>query len=825
MSTGERCLLSAEELRWRCDPDTFAFRSTAEVSPLQEFVGQDRALRAIEFGLAVEKPGYNIFVTGLTGTGKASAIQAYLQRAAAARAAAGDGQPVFDWCYVHNFQDRDHPLALQLPRGKGAELEKRMENLLRRLRRAVPEAFAGEQYREAKQRLAAEAQALQQRLWQEMEQEAKRHGFALQLTPSDVAVIPLVNGQPATQSQILALSDEERADLEKRHAALTQLLGEAMQKAVDLQRETAEELAGLDKRVAETAVAGPFREVASHFRDLPQVLSFLNQLKDYTLTKIDALREHEARGEQAAPPVIALGSASAEDPLLPFRINVFVDNGRTGGPPIIIEHNPTFANLFGRIERRTVMGSHVTDHTMLKPGALALANGGYLVTTAREVFANPGVWDGIKRAVRSREVRLEEHTELLGLLAPQGLRPQPIPLAVKIILLGDNALYRAASIHDEDFWEMFKVKAEFDTQIERSNANLQVYASFIAACCETEGLAHFDRTGVAAVLEQAARAVGDQLKLSARFGQIRDLLIEADYWARRAGSDAVSAEHVRQAVAEKINRVNLVEQRLRSLIAEGVVLVDLDGEAVGQINGLTVYDLGDISFGMPARITARTFAGRAGVINIERESRLSGRIHDKGVLILSGYLGARFATSEPLSLAASLCFEQSYEGVDGDSASAAELYVILSSLSGLPIKQSLAVTGSINQKGEVQAIGGVNQKIEGFFDVCRLRGLTGRQGVIIPRANVRHLMLREDVAAAVAAGQFHVYAVSSVDEGIEILTGTPMGEMGADGTYPEGTVSRRVADRLRELAEAVRRGANDKDREKDRGERGCAGCE
>lgn len=801
-SVKERCRLAPTELRWRCDPKTFAFSSTAEIPLLQEFVGQDRALQAIEFGLAVEKPGYNIFVTGLTGTGKASAIHAYLQRAVARRLAAGDDQPVFDWCYVHNFDDPDRPAALRLPVGRGAEFKAQMAGLLNTLRQLIVRAFSEERYQNARQRIAAEVAERQQRLWQEIDSAARQAGFLLQMGPTEVSLIPLLEGQPATPAQVMALAQEQRAELERRHNEVAKLIGEAMQQAQLLQREGADKVGALDAKVAEAVVSVSFAETAKHFQDLPEIVAYLQRLQAQTMERIDLFRGREAAEDGKEP--LHGPPGRAEDPFLPFRINVFVDNSRTDGAPIIVEHHPTFTNLFGRIERRPVMGGYVTDHTMLKPGSIALANGGYLVTTAREVFANPGVWEGLKRALRNREVRIEDPSEMAGMAAVQGLKPQPIPLDIKVVLISDNVLYRLAWLSDEDFSELFKVKAEFDRQVDRTDANLQVYASFIATCCETEKLLHFDREGVAAVLEQAARDVGSQTKLSARFGQVRDLVREADHWARQAGATTVSAAHVCRAVAERINRVNIVQEHLREMIEQGVILIDVDGASVGQINALSVLDLGDIAFGVPTRITARTFAGRSGVVNIERESQLSGRTHDKGVLILCGLLGARFAQRRPLSLSASLCFEQSYEGVDGDSASSTEYYALLSSLSGLPIDQSLAVTGSVNQKGQVQAIGGVNEKVEGFFDVCRAKGLTGRQGVIVPRANVPHLMLRGDVVEAVAEGRFHIYAVDNVDEGIELLTGVPAGVEGPDGTYPEGTVNALVAARLEQLAEAVR---------------------
>ena len=482
-----------------------------------------------------------------------------------------------------------------------------------------------------------------------------------------------------------------------------------------------------------------------------------------------------------------------------------MDNSNTQAAPIIIESNPTWGNLFGRIERRAFMGAYFSDHTMLKAGSMHHSNGGYLVLNVRDLLMNPGVWEGLKRAIRDREARLEDPAVQVGLIAPQGLKPQPISWDTKVIVTGDETLYRLLSTYDqEDFWEMFKVKSEFDSPIDLTPESVADYCSFICGIFSSEGLLHADRSGVAKTVEYGARLVADQSKLTSRFGQIQDLLIEGDYWARKDGGTVITGDHVKKALVEKIYRLNLMEEKIRRFISEGTLMVDTEGEVVGQVNGLVVYDLGDFSFGRPARITAKTFAGRRGVINIEREAQLSGRIHDKGVLILSGYLGWKFAQNKPLSLSASLSFEQSYEGVEGDSASSTELYAILSSLSDLPLNQGIAVTGSVNQKGEIQPIGGANQKVEGFFDMCRVTGLSGSQGVIVPHQNVKNLMLRDDVVEAVKEGKFHIYAVKSVDEGIEVLTSVPAGDRQRDGSYLEGTVNYLVDKRLRELARSMR---------------------
>ena len=489
------------------------------------------------------------------------------------------------------------------------------------------------------------------------------------------------------------------------------------------------------------------------------------------------------------------------DPFLPYRVNVFVDNSDTQGAPIIVETNPTYHNLFGVIEKKPIVGGYVTDFTLIKAGSISRANGGYLVLYDREVLSNSGCWEALQRVIKNRELRIEEPGAFFGFVPPQGLRPEPIPTDTKVIMIGDPYLYRMLATGDPDFRETFKVKADFNFEIDRTEENITAFACFISDYCKREKMRHFDAEGVAGVIEQCARQVEDQNKLSTRFSDMVDLLIESDYWAGKENAELVSGKHVERALVEKTFRLNLIEKRLQELIAEGTVLVDVDGAAVGQVNGLAVYQMGDFSFGKPSRITAKTFMGRGGIVNIERESKMSGKSHDKGVLILGGYLGGKYAQQSPLSLSSTICFEQSYDGVDGDSASSTELYAILSSLAEIPIQQGIAVTGSVNQNGEVQAIGGVNFKIEGHFDVCRLQGLTGEQGVMIPQANVHNLMLRSDVVDAAKAGKFHIYAVSSIEEGIEVLTGVAAGARQADGSYPDGSINDRVQKKLQQFTE------------------------
>ncbi|MFB3097893.1 MAG: Lon protease family protein [Dehalococcoidia bacterium] len=791
---------------WTCGLENFSFQCTDELAPLDHFIGQQRALESLRFGLEVDKPGYNLFVTGLTGTGKTTAIKEHLQNLIGEMARLEKLKPIYDWCYVHNFEEPDRPRALRLSRGLARPLRQRLSRILTTLKEQVPLVFKSEEYQtQLREQEGAGRQATQQ-LMTRLEQATQAEDFALQVTPAGVSIFPMQNGQPITPEEYQQLEAEAKASIDEKRIRLMQLTQDTMASIRDSEKETADQVQALERVVANERVCDVFQELMDSYRDQPETWEYLTRLIDYVLDNLSLFKEQETPASPQLPlggP--SLGSGPSTNPFLPFEINVLVDESAVETVPIIIEPNPNWGNLFGRIERRAMFGTYISDHTMLKPGSVHLANGGYLVFNARDILSYPGVWEGLKRVIRNGEIRLEDPAEQTGAYIPQGLRPEPVPLELKVIMTGDENLYRLLTAQDyEDFWDLFKVKAEFDSRIDLNQENLDAYSAFICRTCEQEGLLAFDAGGAAKVIEYSARLVADQTKLSSRFGQIKDLLIEADYWAGRDSSPLVRAQHVSEAINQKVYRLNLIEKNIEEMIADGSILIDVSGGVVGQVNGLAVYDLGDFSFGKPSRITVQTYAGRTGVINIEREAAMSGRTHDKGVLILSGYLGAKFGRDRPLSLSASLAFEQSYQGVDGDSASSTELYAILSSLAGLPINQSIAVTGSVNQMGEIQPIGGVNQKIEGMFDVCRLSGLTGDQGVMIPHQNVKNLMLREDVVEAIKQGRFHIYAVKTVDEGAEILTGQPAGARGADGGYPPGTVNHLVDRRLQELGQSMR---------------------
>ena len=793
-----------DKLAWHCDLSFLPFTCTADMTPLEDFIGQERAMRAIQFGLGVDKPGFNIFVTGLTGTGKTSIIKAFLKKITAERIPADADSPFpEDWCYVYNFNDPDRPQVLKIHRAWGKRLKADMEKLIENLQREAKKMFESDEFARQRQAMIEELQKKQQEMMQALMEEASRNGFTLRMAPSGMALLPTKDGKPMQEADYLALSTAEKKKLEDKRGEIEEKVEAALREGRKLEREITEKLAAAEIQAGEYLVRIPLAELKEKYGDHPKISTYLDGVRDHILKNLNRFKATDPSSGmvQMAPP--ALGEPSA-DPFLPYRVNVFVDNSETLGPPIIVETNPSYHNLFGVVEKKPTVGGYVTDFTLIKAGSISRANGGYLVLYDRDVLVNAGVWEALQRVIKNRELRIEEPAAFFGWAPPQGLRPEPIPTDTKVIMIGDPHLYRTLATMDPDFRETFKVKADFDYQIDRSQENIVAFACFISDHCKREKLRHFDPSGVARVIEQCARVVENQDKLSTRFSDVADLLVESDYWAGKENAALVSAKHVERAIVEKRFRLDLIEKRLQELIADGIVLVDVDGSVLGQVNGLAVYQMGDFSFGKPSRITAKTFMGRGGIVNIERESKLSGKTHDKGVLILSGYLGAQYAQERPLSLSASICFEQSYDGVDGDSASSTELYAILSSLSEVPIQQGIAVTGSVNQNGEIQAIGGINQKIEGFYDVCRLKGITGNQGVLIPKSNLRNLMLRPDVVQAVKDGKFHICAVNNIDEGIEVLTGVPAGERDPDGHYPEGSINNRVEKKLRRFSEQLR---------------------
>lgn len=785
-----------ERLRKFCRPDELDFCTTTEdVPPLDGFIGQERAVRAMQFGLAMDAPRYNIFVVGQPGTGKSTYVQAVVTQAAA------KGSRPSDWCYIYNFTEPDRPLAVSLPAGEGRVFQKSMEEFVSDLRVALPKAFEEGDYEQQKEAIVQSFNRKMTGYFQQLEEEAGASGFNIKQTPKGVALIPLKDGEPLSQEEYDKLPVQQRRDMEEEGRKLKKKLEGTFHNGRMLEKQAKEQIDELEKKIALFAAGPPVAKLQEKYKDYPAILNYLEiVLKDVT-GNLELFKGSESHSEQQPAQL----SQEEADPFNRYKVNLFVNNEQNGGAPVVIEPSSSYYNLFGKIEYQSQVLAMKTDFLMVKPGAIHRANGGYLILQAKDVLSDPLVWDTLKKALKYRQAMVENIGEQYRLVPTVTLRPEPIALNVKVILIGSPMLYHLLYSVDEDFQKLFKVKVDFDTEMPRTPENLRHYASFVSSVCRREKLKHFSRGGLARLIEYCSRLAGDQNKLSTRFNEVVEIVSEAAAWAKTQNSVYVEGSHVKEAIREKIYRSSRIEEKLQEMVLQKTIMIDTDGARVGQVNGLSVLDSGDYTFGRPIRITARTYMGRGGVINIERETNMSGSIHNKGVLILGGYLGGKFAQSKPLGVTAQITFEQLYDGVEGDSASSAELYAILSSLAELPLKQGLAVTGSVNQFGEIQPIGGATEKIEGFFDLCRAKGLSGDQGVLIPVQNLDNLMLKEDVVDAVKNDLFHIYAINNIEEGIELLTGLPAGQPGEGGSYPDGTVFYLVDKKIHEYNDGLRK--------------------
>lgn len=797
----EHARLSPEELTHECNPDDLGFESTADIVPIEGTVGQERAVSAIDFGLEIATHGFNIYVAGRSGTGRSSSVLAHVG------IKAREEPPPNDWCYVHNFADPYHPQTISVSSGKGPELAHDMEEFVKIARAEIPRAFESENYEKRRTELLEAIQHRREGLLTELQQQADELGFQIEATAVGIASVPLTReGKPFIREEYDALPEEQRAIIKQHGAALQENINQFIARSRQLDKEAQEKLREFDHGIALFAVGDLLQNLREKYRicegfgDCGAILGYLDAVENDIVEQLEDFRSPEKR-QQGVPPALEDLVETAFDR---YKVNVFVSHGDGEGVPVIQENNPTFTNLIGKIEYKSRLGFLSTDHTMMKPGAIHRANGGYLIVQALEVLTNPFSWDLLKRVLRAGEAAPDNLADQYGLSTIATIKPQPIPLDVKVIMIGSPTIYYMLYYLDDEFRKLFKVKADFDTEMDRGDKHIAQYAAFIAARCKVLGIKPFHKTAVAKVIDHGSRLTEDKERLSTRFIDVADLVSEAAYWADRAGSDLVMGEHVEHAVEQKEYRSRMIEDKVQTLIEQGTIMIDVDGAAVGQANALSVYDLGDYSFGRPSRVTARVAAGRGKVVDIQRESDLGGRIHSKGVMTLTGYLDGKYAAEKPIAMLATVAFEQLYEEVEGDSASSTELYALLSALANVPIKQGIAVTGSINQHGRIQPIGGANRKIEGFYEVCRAKGLTGEQGVIIPKTNVRHLMLKREIIDAVRDGRFNIWAVESVDEGIEILTGVPAGIELPEGSYPEGTVHYLVDKRLRDLAETAR---------------------
>jgi lon-related putative ATP-dependent protease len=786
--------LPPESLRKICDPSFIRCETTEDLVPIREIIGQERAVRALKFGLGIKDHGFNIYVAGYPGTGRKTAVKNFVEEVARDR-------PVPpDWCYVNNFSNQYEPKAIQLPAGKGKTFRDDVKNLIENIRTALPKAFESDDYASRREATIQGLEKQRKELIDKLNAKAQQEGFVIQSTPIGLLLIPVVKGKPLSQEELLKLPQETKSKIQERREKLEAELRNTMRQFLDMERKIREEIKKLNREVALYAIGHLVEAIIEKYSDNSEIIGYLKEVQNDIL---DHLSQFIKRGEsqQRMPfPVPWMREARFRK----YEVKVVVDNSDCKGAPVVMETNPNYQNLIGRTEKEAQFGALVTDFSMIHGGSLHKANNGFLIIPVEDLLRNPFSYEGLKRALRDKNIVIEEPQERYGFISTKSLKPEPIPLDVKVILIGDPYLYQQLFVLDKDFSELFKVKAEFDTTMARTEENVQKYAAFVCTLCQKENLKHLEKSGLAKLIEYSQRIAEDQQKLSTRFAEVGDIIREANFYAVQEKSDVVSEKHVKKAIEEKIYRSKLIQEKIQEMISRGVLLIDTDVEKVGQVNGLSVMGLGDFAFGSPSRVTTSVGLGREGVIDIEREAKMSGPIHTKGVLILSGYLNEKYAQDKPLSLSARLVFEQSYGGVEGDSASSTELYAILSALSGLPIKQSVAVTGSVNQKGEVQAIGGVNEKIEGFFEVCKAKGLTGQQGVMIPESNKEHLMLKEEIVDAVKAGKFHIYSAKTIDEGIAVLTGTKAGERRQDGTFEEGTVNYRVNKQLKDMAEKLK---------------------
>jgi lon-related putative ATP-dependent protease len=777
--------VAVKDLRRVCDPATLGFETTEDLPVLSEVLGQPRALAALAFGASINSQGFNLFALGQPGSGKTTLIREYLQHRAVSESAPAD------LCYVYNFANPRCPQPLLLPSGRAPQLKQDIDAFVDELKTGIPKAFESEEYINHRKKVMQELETGRRQIIVQIEHRAAQAGFHLLKGPGGLLLVPVVDGKPLGDEDLGKLQPERQAEIAQAHDRVQQEIEEWLAAIRELEKGGRDALSALDRETAAYATRHVLEDLRARYRDVPTVLQYLDAMQaDITANADDFRKGKEA---EPVPPSIAALLPGNDKSLVRYQVNVLVSNEENKGAPVIVETNPTYHNLTGRIEHQATWTGVITDHTMVKAGALHRANGGYLIIPARECLLNPFAWEGLKRALKDGAAKIEELGAQLSLMSTVTLDPEPVPLSVKVVLIGSPMLYYLLYAYDEDFQKLFKIKADFTTRMAREAESEQAYARFVNTVERLEKASPFDAGAVARVIEFGARSVEEQDQLSTRFGEIADLVREAAHGARQARHRVVTAADVRAAEEARRYRNNLMEERLQESVAKGTVLIETTGSAVGRINGLSVLGIGDYAFGHPVRLTATVASGRRGVISIDREVELSGPIHGKGVLILSGYLLQKYGQAGPLSLSASLVFEQSYGMVEGDSATLAELCVLLSAASGTPLRQDIAVTGSVNQHGQVQAVGGVNQKIEGFFDVCRSLGLTGTQGVILPTSNRRHLMLRDDVVEAVAAGQFHIWVVEQADDALELLAG-----------LPPDSLHERVTQRLAHYAEELR---------------------
>ncbi len=782
-------------------PEEFSFRTTQEIPPLEGIIGQERAVQALDFGLAVKMKGYNIYMSGPSGTGKTTYARASTEKLAAT-------EPVpSDWCYVYNFQNPRCPLALRFEAGLGKQFKEDMEELVQLLKIELQKVFRADDYEKQKSELLHSFDEERGALMDDMSAMAGEYDFQVKTTNSGIYFMPLVEGKAVGEEEYDNLAEDVKADIEKKSQTVQEKAGSIMRDIRELDKASKKRVEQLDYKVGMFAIGHHIGAVQEKYQEYERVIAYINAMQEDVLENISQFFEEEEESDEALASLLPmLSKKPAEDVTLKYKVNLIVDHSETKGAPVVVTFNPTYYNLVGEVEYDSEFGNLTTDFMKIKGGLFHKANGGYLIVQAQDILSAPQAWEALRRVIKTKEINMDSVREQLGAVVAPTLKPEPIAADIKVIMIGSNYYYETLSQYDDEFDKFFKIKADFDYEMPGTEENIWKIARFIKGFVEREKTMEFDVSAVCSIVEYSFRAAERQDKLSTRFTHLAEILCEAVTWAKLEGAETVTAEHIRKTVYEKEQRMNLYEEKLDEMLADDVIMIDTQGSEIGQINGLAVLDMGNYVFGNPTRITATTYVGKSGIVNIEKEARMSGQTHDKGVQIISGFLGQTYAQNFPLSLSCRVCFEQNYNGIDGDSASSTELYCILSSLAELPIRQDLAVTGSVNQKGEIQAIGGVTYKIEGFFDLCRKRGLTGEQGVIIPVANVRELVLKDEVVEAVKCGTFHIYPISHIDEGIELLMSMPAGKKNKNGTFPVNSVHGKVMKKLRAFDKASQGG-------------------
>jgi len=788
--------LNYKQLKHFCDPKKLKFKTTSDFEPEYESIGQDRAIVALKFGLRMKVKGYNIYMSGPSGTGKTNYAAKYIMKSASEQEAPDD------WCYVYNFKNPNQPTALNLKAGMGTIFQKDMEDLIKVIQVELPKAFDSEDYEREESEIIREFQDRRVELLEELDEQAEKLGFRVKNTNTGIYFLPVVDGKVINDQDFNELDEHIRHEINVKSDSIQLETMDMVRRLKEVEREVEEKLSQWQNKVAIFALGIHIDDLKSKYSDYPKIQKFLDDIQEDILKNLDGFIGPDESDEQASP-LLPLILKKEENPYDKYKINLVVDNSGLIGAPVIINFNPTYYNLMGKFEYENEFGTVSTDFSMIKAGLFHQANGGYLILQAKDLLMNVQAWEALKRVLKTRQITIENMKEQMGLIAMSALKPDPIPIDIKVILVGNSDLYQVLLDFDDDFSKLFKIKADFNSEMDITDLNIQKLCQFISSFCQREKALPLSKGAVANLIEYSSRLVEDQRKMTTKYNDLVELLAESSTWAEIEGASIVSEEHIKKAIKEKVFRSNKYDQMLLELMEEGTIMIDTEGKVVGQINGLSVLDMGDFVFGKPSRITANTYLGKSGIVNIEREVEMSGTTHTKGVLILSAYIGEKFAQDVPLALTASICFEQLYSGIEGDSASSTELFAILSSLSGLPVNQGIAVTGSVNQKGEIQPIGGATHKIEGFFELCKSRGLTGSQGIILPHQNIINLNLSDEVIQAVKDGKFHIYPIKTIDEGIEILTEVPAGVKKDDGTYPKGTVNYLVSSKLRKYAITV----------------------